>query len=200
MITKIAKDKKTYLDLQHSVQASYLEYFNAHIIPMPEFFYCLHHSESNPKGEACIGISRLASQTVMCESYLDKPIEEVLSTDRSKIVELGSLASFGSAGHGVKMLGEALISLKEQNYRYGIMTGTRQIRKMLKRLKVDFDVLANASQDKISGGIDNWGSYYEFDPQVCVVDLQYCDPDTNFLLKREACTYQSTNLTAAISA
>lgn len=56
------------------------------------------------------------------------------------------------------------------------MTGTRQIRKMLKRLDIEFQILADASKDKISNGIDEWGSYYNFDPKVCVVELRSCEP------------------------
>lgn len=174
-ITIFSQQSENYINIITSIQNCYKGYFQADILPSPDLLYCLRSTAEAPEGDACLGVTYLANQSVLCESYLESPIENLLNVARTEIIELSSLASFGDIGAGIEVMGKSFYSAKVQGYGYAIMTGTRQIRKMMTRLKIKFDVVADAHENQISPKHGSWGSYYQFDPKVCVVNLTQCE-------------------------
>lgn len=116
---------------------------------------------------------RLREDGFFSETYLDQPIETVLSdalhapVSRSDIVEVVSLAS--SAPLAVLPLIEAITETgRRLGKRCAVFTATTPLSRLLIRTGVPLLRLTPARAERIETA-DRWGSYYETDPWVCAL-------------------------------
>lgn len=125
---------------------------------------------------AAVGFRYADVDKLFLEQYLDDKIENILSEkyhtniSRTKIVEIGSLAS---SGNGMsKFLFIALATyLRKFGYYYAVMTGTSKLRENFRKLNLRPEIICRASQDKLFNNNEDWGSYYDTNPKVMVGDI-----------------------------
>jgi hypothetical protein len=125
--------------------------------------------ELNVDDEVCTLGLRSASQPLFIEQYLPASIEHFVGAKREHIFELGNLCSThrkATLAHFV-LMNEALY---QAGAKYLVFCATRKVRALLKMLGVNCKEIgvanAQALQDPAS-----WGSYYDNQPTMCVVDL-----------------------------
>ena len=127
---------------------------------------CLNHFTG------VIGIRKAAEEDLFLETYLDLPVEQVLSAktnaiiERDAIVEVGNLVA-GSRGSSQFVFLVAMSALQEAGYRWIVFTATNSLANNLHKLGFPMTLLAPASIDRLSAReAAGWGSYYEAGPQV----------------------------------
>lgn len=130
----------------------------------------------NNKLVSAVGVRNAADNRLFLEQYLDQNIEEILSgltkskVERSDIVEIGSLAS--SQKNAAQCIYIALSAyLKNENYKYAVMTGTEYLLKYFKKAGLKPQILAKADRSKLIDKNVYWGTYYETNPKVMVLDV-----------------------------
>ena len=124
--------------------------------------------ELNVDDEVCTLGLRSASQPLFIEQYLPVSIEHFVGAKREHIFELGNLCSTHQPPwHIFVLMNEALY---QAGAKYLVFCATRKVRALLKMLGVNCKEIgvanAQALQDPAS-----WGSYYDNQPTICVVDL-----------------------------
>jgi hypothetical protein len=98
----------------------------------------------------------------------------ILNSPRSRIVEIGNLASLG--GGTSMFLFAALASyLNARGVDYGVVTGTKTLEKRLHSIGLQPERLCRADPCLLHGQSEDWGSYYESEPFVMAgrIDLGY---------------------------
>lgn len=120
---------------------------------------------------ACVAGLRRAP--FFSETYLDEPIEAVLSTvggqpvARHRIAEVSALAA-PRPGAAVALLRGVIGLCRREGYDWAFFTATARLRALLRRSGIPLVPLVAARSDRVSTP-DAWGSYYLHDPQVCAV-------------------------------
>ena len=123
---------------------------------------------------AALGLRHAAQESLFLEHYLQRPIEQVISSSqlsygstvsRKDIVEIGNLASIDrfASRKLFKVLAELLIN---EGYQWATFTGCSSLRKIFGLLGIDTITLASASETHLPENLQNWGSYYDDNPCV----------------------------------
>ncbi len=147
--------------------------YQAHIA----YFYPNLLGAFTPSGQpyAAAGFQYAKDRPLFLEQYLSKPIESILpeihsqSLERHHIVEIGNLAS-GKAGACVRLFQLLSLYFHNSDVRWVVFTGTRTVRAVLKRLRLEAIVLNPADVDQISDP-KAWGSYYDQKPMVMAMPV-----------------------------
>ncbi len=126
---------------------------------------------------AALGIRPATDTPLFLESYLDKPIECALAEklsrpiDRSRIIEIGSLAS--AHGGGARTLIITLTAyLSGAGYEWAVFTATPQVRNNFSKLGIQLTPLARADKTRLGEAQYDWGSYYDQSPVVVACDVK----------------------------
>lgn len=157
-------------DTAEFIKATYRDIYSAYI----EVSYPLLMSVSEPGGGilAAIGFRYAGPEQLFLEQYTHRPIETILECERSRVVEIGNLASVGG---GVSMyLFLALASyLNKRGIDHAVATGTKNLEKRLRRIGLQPRVLCAADPASLESAGDDWGTYYDTGPMVLAgrVDL-----------------------------
>ena len=118
-----------------------------------------------------LGLRAAASGPLYLEQYLDLPVEAAIAAAtgrtlrRSDVVEIGNLAA-GNCRSAVRMVAQLPAFLLERDYRWIVFTATRTVRQILLGFGAPLVELARASGERVAGGVDAWGGYYDHDPRV----------------------------------
>ncbi len=130
----------------------------------------------NNKLISAVGVRSAADNRLFIEQYLDKEIEEILSdltkskVVRSDIVEIGSLAS--GQRNAARCLYVALAAyLKNEKYKYAVMTSTEYLQKYFAKAGLKPQIIANADKARLINKEVDWGTYYETNPKVMMMDV-----------------------------
>lgn len=121
---------------------------------------------------AALGYRRAGSEPLFLETYLDQPIESLVSStlgrtiDRGAIVEIGNFAA-DSAIAMVELWGRAANDLGGSG-EVAVATLTAPLRRMFARIGLPIIPLAKADPARLPGAAEEWGSYYATDPMVCM--------------------------------
>lgn len=127
---------------------------------------------------AVVGYRLAGTQTLFLETYLDRPIEDVLTdrlarpVPRARIVELGDHAS-DSAAATITLWRDAADALGA-HADVAVAVLTRPLRSMFARLGLALIELAPARIEALGGNGARWGRYYEADPVLCAGDIAAC--------------------------
>ncbi|HKJ18260.1 MAG TPA: thermostable hemolysin [Xanthomonadales bacterium] len=121
---------------------------------------------------AASGVRAAAQQTLFLEQYLTEPVEQAVSrsagerVERFKLAEIGNLvASQGGSSYLLFLVLTATLNLA--GFEWVVFTATPQVRKVLKALGLQTDVLCKADPARLApGSADDWGQYYASHPQV----------------------------------
>ena len=124
--------------------------------------------------KAALGV-RSTRSALFIEQYLDSSIEQLLSTpdnpvSRDEIIEIGHLFS-NAQKFTIPLLLVTAASLYRSGFKYMVFTGTEQVNKLISRTGINVSHLANADSNKLDKSNDQWGTYYDSNPQVVSVSL-----------------------------
>jgi hypothetical protein len=121
----------------------------------------------------CAAGLRTAADGFFSESYLDGPIEQVL-TDRTgrpvprhAIFEVSTLAS-RNTDMSPDFLRRIAVLGTRAGFLWSFFTATARLRKLLRRLGMPVIELAPAERSRVSESA-RWGTYYAHSPRVCAV-------------------------------
>ena len=125
---------------------------------------------------AVVGLRPAGQGPLFLEQYLDQPIEAALTTltgrpvARSEILEVGNLVATHRGA--CRLLFGLLAAIADQaGYRWGAFAATGRVARILAKLRVTVHPLANADAGRLEGDASRWGSYYNTDPKVLVVNI-----------------------------
>jgi hypothetical protein len=166
----------------HIIQERYFTDYDAKIDPEPDQFVFLDEDGNRGAGVAGVSDAKTRDQ-IMAESYLDTPIEELISersgyrVARSNIVEVGPLAASG-AGIGRTLVKSLPALCWCQGAQTLVCTVTERLAKMLDLVGIQLNVLTKASIEHLPAEQHaSWGSYYETNPVTGYIDLSGYDAE-----------------------
>jgi len=173
-IALISKREKPRKEIERFIQCVFRRAYGARVNQFPPHLLSM---KQDGKILAALGLRSAKDQTLFLESYLDKPIENVLAEktarpiDRNRIIEIGSLAS--SHGGGARALIITLTAyLSGASYEWAVFTATPQVRNNFAKLGIDLIPLADADEARLGDAQQDWGSYYDQAPRVVACDVQ----------------------------
>jgi len=158
------------------IRKVYEQVFGAGKLEFPGMLIALVGAENRP---LCAAALRTAGEGFFSETYLDAPIERVLSAQlrrpvaREDVFEVATLASQNVKVSPV-FLRQLAILRKRAGFDWSFFTATARLRKLLRHLRIPILELGPADPQRLSDS-DRWGTYYTHSPQVCAVDGQWLD-------------------------
>lgn len=118
-----------------------------------------------------IGLRSAAPKPLYLEQYLEQPVEAAIAAatgqvvQRHEVVEVGNLAG-ANCRTAMRMVAELPSYLLARDHRWIVFTATSVVRGILQAFGAPLVELARAEGDRVAGGADRWGRYYESDPRV----------------------------------
>jgi len=125
---------------------------------------------------AAVGFRSASESELFLEQYLDDKIENIIfkttgeKIAREQIVEIGSLAS-DKKGMSRFLYIAIATYLYSKNYRYVVATGTEFLQKYFKKAGLKPIIICDAKQEKLRNKDVNWGSYYDSNPKVMLLNV-----------------------------
>lgn len=137
--------------------------------------YLMSLRDPDDKLIAVCGLRSAATDELFLETYLDQPIETVLSehagisVGRGDIVEIGnfSVAEPGMSRYLITAINDQLHATSKQ---WAVFTAVPVLRNAFIKLNMNPEILGDADKSRLP--IDEqteWGSYYEQKPQVMAI-------------------------------
>lgn len=132
-----------------------------------EIHYPVIMSVQNADGDllAATGFRFAAKEPLFLEQYLDAPIDNIIHTQRSKIVEIGNLASQGG-GASLYLFAALAAYLNYQEISHAVVTSTDFLERRFRQMGLRPERLAKADPSLLIGQGESWGSYYSTQPHV----------------------------------
>ncbi len=133
----------------------------------------LLYLESERRIQASLGLRPAADCGLFCEAYLETDIISAIgATDltRADIYELSNLASM-NPGSGAHLYILAAIALDMVGCKKLVFTANKAVRNSIAKGGFTARFLANADVERVSNSSDQWGTYYDGEPQVMVADI-----------------------------
>jgi hypothetical protein len=136
-----------------------------------------HHCTILDGGDAIatLGYRHGDEGRLFVETYLDAPVEVVLSErlgrpiDRAAIVEIGAHASRRPAATMALWLRAANELQDQAEIAVAVLTGP--IRDMFGRIGLPIQIVEKSDPGRVAAGSGQWGRYYESDPLVCAGEI-----------------------------
>ena len=124
---------------------------------------------------AVCGLRNAADGRLFLETYLDAPVERLISARasediaRENIVEIGNLA-VAEPGMAPVLLASVSKYLHDTGTQWAVFTAIPMLKNALARLNMQLETLGQASIEHIPAEQrPEWGSYYDKQPQVMAV-------------------------------
>lgn len=124
---------------------------------------------------AVCGLRNAGDESLFLETYLDAPVESLISARaaeavaRQDIVEIGNLA-VAEPGIAPHLLASVSHYLHGTGTQWAVFTAIPVLRNSLTRLSMPLEILADARLERIvPAERPEWGSYYDQNPQVMAV-------------------------------
>lgn len=114
---------------------------------------------------AATGFRPAADELLFLEQYLSAPIDQVLKTPRSQIVEVGNLASDGG-GASLYLFAALAAYLNYRNFTQAVVTSTDFLEARFQQLGLRPKRHAKADPSLLLTAGENWGTYYDTQPHV----------------------------------
>jgi hypothetical protein len=153
------------------------KFFAAYGAEVQEYLPLLLSMQCAGKISGVTGIAPAGQQRLFLEQYLEAPVEQALAPvlgaipARNTIVEIGNLVA-SSNGASLAVFIVLGAALHRAGYRHLVFTATEKLRSKFQRLGLETTYLSPADPARLeAGGADNWGSYYDHQPQVVVCNL-----------------------------
>lgn len=161
--------------LEQFIRRRFAERYGADV---RHFMPCLFGIES-PDGElhGAVGCRSAGGTPLFLERYLPMRIEHAIRVHcgarvaRAEIVEVGNLATRGPATARYLIV-ELTGLLAAQGFRWVAFTGTTSLLNSFTRLGLAPMAIAPADPSRLGDERDDWGSYYDNEPQVMVGEIR----------------------------
>ena len=170
-----------YFSLQGMVSERYLETYNATISPSPDMFALLRDEyRAVAVCGACYGVTSASGKKLFSEYYLDEPVESLIHerfgirVERKNVSEISSLVSCDAPGAGKKIIAMIPWFIWSLGFEFVLMTATTQLRKLMREAGILYHPISKATVDRLpeKGSKALWGSYYETQPLVGIIDIK----------------------------
>ncbi|MEH6347651.1 MAG: thermostable hemolysin [Bermanella sp.] len=138
---------------------------------------------------SALGVRNAAKEQLYLENYLDEPIETLIQpfagkpVKRGQVVEIGNLASQNSLSCKALFV-HITQHLQDQGVEWITCTGTSVLRIVFRRLGIKAVAIHEADQSRLGEEQYAWGSYYDNDPQVMLINVQ--ETNQHFINARNA--------------
>ncbi len=161
------------------IRRRYAEAFDAVPSSDPDCFVVAYEPAERCGGtgtvRSSVGLTFGTGRPFFCERYLSGRAEDVLREhmrrpcERTEIVEVGPLAA-ESAGAGAELITILPTLVRDLGRRYGVMTVTRQLTALLRRIGYSFEPIAEARSDQLPPDERRqWGTYYQQAPRTGLI-------------------------------
>jgi len=128
-------------------------------------------TRANGDYAAVAGIRPAGAATLFSEHYLDQPAEQLLSTDRAGIAEIGNLAP-ASAGQARWLICTLSAFLMGAGFSHVVFTSVPRLRNAFSRMGLPLTRLAEAPRERLPADQQaDWGRYYDCKPAVYAGDI-----------------------------
>lgn len=168
----VLPDQPQRSSLQQFIQQGFATHYQANV---EHFMPNLLGVNRNGQWQAVLGLRSAAKTPLFIEQYLSVAVEQILAThglyaERPQLIEIGHL--YASNRQSLLQLFVLMAyALNQLNYRYLLCAATTQVRSILSRHGIELTELGEAKADALGKQAASWGSYYDTDPKVCVMDL-----------------------------
>ena len=125
--------------------------------------------------QAALGVRQGTASDLFIEQYLDTDIVSALAqhgwtTQRSDVVEIGNL--YASSRSQLLLLFLGLISiLQQRQIKMLVCCATPTVMSLLNRHGLMLRVLAPGDPERLQSSAQDWGTYYQHQPQVCALQV-----------------------------
>lgn len=120
---------------------------------------------------AVAGIRPAGAEALFSEHYLDLPVEQILSTRRAGIAEIGNLAP-ANAGQARWLICTLSAFLMGAGFSHVVFTSVPKLRNAFSRMGLPLTRLAEARCERLPADQQaEWGSYYACQPAVYAGDI-----------------------------
>jgi hypothetical protein len=140
--------------------------------PCTDYQNWQHVSGAADRPAAALAYRSARSGPLFLETYIEQPIERMVSdalgriVERSAIVEIGCLAAI--PGPALLKLWSETSELLAADHEIAVATMTAPLRRMFARIGMPVVMLAQANIEAIAPEkASTWGRYYDLDPMLC---------------------------------
>ncbi len=165
----VAYDDEIRQKLERFISSTYKSVFNATLkCFLPNLVAA---TLSNGEIRSAFGYCDASQDRLFLESYLDGPIESLLSqkagqcVPRNKIVEVGNL-SIDKNANSVSTIRDIACYLQKLGYEWIVCTATRYLRVLFLKSGSRPISIARASISRVSADGTDWGNYYLTVPEI----------------------------------
>lgn len=153
------------------------QYFLAHgarLSQLMKNLYALKEEDGALLG--AVGLDSFSDEPRLVECYLKQPAEAYLSNHlgetvrRDQIMEAGNLAATNLTG-AILLTAFLTNEADRQQKSWALFTATAAVRVALKRIGIPYQSLLKATPDCVGNHYGDWGSYYQQDPEVVLVNV-----------------------------
>lgn len=153
------------------------QYFLAHgarLSQLMKNLYALQEEDGTLLG--AVGLDSFSDEPRLVECYLKQPAEAYLSDHlgetvrRDQIMEAGNLAATNLTG-AILLTAFLTNEADRQQKSWALFTATAAVRAALKRIGIPYQSLLKATLDCVGNQYGDWGSYYQQDPEVVLVNV-----------------------------
>jgi len=163
-------------DVERFIHQSFARSYGADVRHFLPRLLSLHRDDASLL--AAFGTRPAAAGRLFLETYLDQPIQRVLSDRlgtairRDQVVEVGNLAA--QPGSTRLMIAALTALLYGEGFRWVVFTGAPQLHNSFLRLGLEPLVLGPADKKRLpAADREGWGSYYDQGPHVFAGDIQH---------------------------
>lgn len=160
IVPAFSKDREA---VERFITDIYTKAYGAHI----HVHYPVLMSVRDEAGQilAATGFRPAVNEPLFLEQYLDAPVEQVLQTPRSQIVEIGNLASDGG-GASLYLFAALAAYLNYKSFTQAVVTSTDFLERRFRQMGLQPKRQAKADPSLLLSDGENWGTYYDTEPHV----------------------------------
>lgn len=114
---------------------------------------------------AATGFRPAVNEPLFLEQYLNAPIEQILKTPRTQIVEIGNLASDGG-GASLYLFAALAAYLNYKGFTQAVVTSTDFLERRFRQMGLQPKRHTKADPALLLSDGENWGTYYDTEPHV----------------------------------
>jgi Thermostable hemolysin len=157
-------------EVEATIRRVYAERFDARVRSFAPMLVSLHEGEGAEARIAAAAGYRIATQPLFLETYLDRPVDELLAVHgarpaRDRIVEVGHLAAARS-GEGRRLILRLAQEFARLEIEWVVGTLTEELRALFQRMGIVPIALGAADPARLGTAAADWGSYYDHHPIV----------------------------------
>jgi len=161
--------------VEATIRRVYAERFGARVQNFAPMLVSLHEGEGVEARILAAAGYRIATQPLFLETYLDRPVDELLAAHgarptRGRIVEVGHLAA-ARPGEGRRLILRLAHEFARLDIEWVVGTLTEELRSLFQRMGIAPIALGAADPARLGAVAADWGSYYDHHPVVLAGNL-----------------------------